>query len=250
MILALTLALACTDTSSNTDEGVDSPGEEPEWMAPTGGVVTVETRDGVTLEADYLPSATQGPAIVLLHMIPPGNTRADWPDSFQEALGAQGWSVMAVDRRGAGGSGGDAVDAYQGEAGKYDVEACVKRLVDDGYAQIAIIGASNGTTSMVDYAVWAEGESLPVPLGLAYMSGGAYTESQNQMESVPQVPMAFLYPPNEAGWSEGNQDLDPGTWRWHSYENGDHGTRLFGTPDAAQVESDLLAFTATLLPED
>lgn len=248
MILALTLALACTDTS--TDPGVDSPGEELEWTAPAGGVVTVETRDGVTLEADYLPSASQGPAIVLLHMIPPSNTRADWPDVFKDALSEQGWAVMAVDRRGAGGSGGEAVDAYQGEAGKYDVEACVKKLVEDGYEQVAIIGASNGTTSMVDYAVWAEGEGLPVPLGLAYMSGGSYTESQNQMESVPQVPMAFLYPPNEAGWSEGNQELDPGTWRWHSYANGDHGTRLFTTADAAQVVTDLLDFTESLLPQD
>jgi pimeloyl-ACP methyl ester carboxylesterase len=246
MILALTLAMACT--TSSDDDVVDSPGVEPEWMAPDGGVITVETRDGVTLEADYLPSATQGPAIVLLHMIPPGNTRADWPDSFQEALGAQGWSVMAVDRRGAGGSGGEAVDAYQGEAGKYDVEACVKKLVEDGYTQVAIIGASNGTTSMVDYAVWAEGEGLPVPLGLAYMSGGGYTETQNQMEDVPKVPMAFLYPPNEADWPEGQQSLDPGTWVWHSYADGQHGTRLFDTPDAAQVETDLLAFTDSLLP--
>lgn len=246
--MLLLLALACTDDATQTPVD-DSTTTGSTWDQPAGGVITVDTRDGVTLEADYLPSATEGaPAIVLLHMIPPSNTRADWPQDFQQALSEQGWTVVAVDRRGAGGSGGSAVDAYQGEAGKYDVEAVVNKLVADSYGEIAIIGASNGTTSMVDYAVWAEGEGLPVPLGLAYMSGGSYTETQNQMATVPKVPMAFLYPPSEAAWPEGHQDLDPGSWVWHSYANGAHGTRLFTTSDAAQVQSDLLAFTASIQP--
>lgn len=245
--MLLLLALACTSDTETPDD--DSSLSESPWEQPAGGVITVDTRDGVTLEADYLPSATQGaPAIVLLHMIPPSNTRADWPQAFQQALADQGWTVVAVDRRGAGGSGGNAVDAYQGEAGKYDVEAVVNKLLADSYDEIAIIGASNGTTSMVDYAVWAEGEGLPVPLGLVYMSGGSYTESQNQMEAAPKVPMAFLYPPSEADWPEAQQDLDPGSWVWHRYPSGAHGTRLFTTPEAAQVETDLLAFAARIQP--
>lgn len=111
------------------------------------------TRDAVPLGASYYPASAEGrPGVVLLHMIPPNNDRSNWTDDFIASLVAHDWSVIVVDRRGAGVSGGDPTDAYQGEYGRYDVEACTQRLAEDGYGEQGIMGASNGTTSMIDYA--------------------------------------------------------------------------------------------------
>jgi len=231
-ILALALA-ACSGSGATEDT-------EPPWVAPEGGVISLVTQDEVTLAADYHPVDTEGaPAVILLHMIPPSNTRADWPLTFRERLVAQGITVLSVDRRGAGDSEGVASEAYTGPNGKLDVEACASRLRDDGYGSLAIIGASNGTTSMIDYAAWAGEQGLPEPVALAYMSGGAYTTAQTSMADVPDVPAFFLYPPSESAWPEAQQSHDPGTWRFESYEGGAHGTRMFTTSVNEQVQEDL-----------
>src|SRR3712207_3219191 len=64
------------------------------------GVITLETRDGLSLEADWLPPPSCGaPGVVLLHMIPPSNDRTNWPRSFRRALNEAGFGVISVDRR-------------------------------------------------------------------------------------------------------------------------------------------------------
>lgn len=240
-LIPLLLLAACAGTAENTDPtDVET---DPGWTAPQAGLITVDTQDGVTLEADYLPAPTEGAsAVVLLHMIPPNNTKNDWPAQFRDQLTAKGWSVIAVNRRGTQNSGGVAQDSYIGEKGRYDVEACTKKLAADGYGKVAIVGASNGTTSMIDYAVWAGGEGLPEPVGLVFMSGGPYTEAQTAMSTVPKVPMLFQYPPNEADWPDAQRALDPGSWTFTVYDNGAHGTRLFGTADDEAVRTDLVSF--------
>jgi len=230
-----------TPTPSPTPTPTPSPQPTTEWMQPTGGVVTLTTRDGVDLEADYVPADSAGaPGFCLFHMIPPGNDRTNWPTAFVEALADEGWAVLVVDRRGAGNSGGVAIEAYEGPNGKYDVEACAKKLEADGYGPLAVIGASNGTTSMLDYAVWAGGEALPVPVALGYMTGGAYTEVQNDMASAPDVPAIFTYSTAEAAWSVDQQVHDPGNWVFEEYPLGDHGTRMFDAAPA--VSEDLIDF--------
>jgi pimeloyl-ACP methyl ester carboxylesterase len=206
----------------------------------SSGVVTVDTRDGLQLEADYLPPACDGPGVVLLHMIPPSNDRTNWPRSFRRALSDAGFGVIAIDRRGAGGSDGEPEDAYLGPDGKLDVEAAVGKLVADGAGRIGILGASNGTTSMVDYAVWAPGEGLPEPFALGFMTGGAYTENQTAMSAVPAVPAIFTYSTAERAWSEEQRALDPGSWELREYPDGAHGTDMFEA--APEVQGDLLAF--------
>lgn len=218
-----------------------------EYPPVAAGVVTRATRDGVDIEADYLPGEAGAPAVILLHMIPPSNTRADWPDSLRQRLTARGWAVVALDRRGAGGSGGKAEDAYDGDKGRYDVEPFAKLLTDEGYGDLAIIGASNGTTTMIDYAVWAPTEGLPEPVALGFLSGGPYTENQTAMSAVPKVPMSFVYPPNEAAWPDAQRDLDPGTWSFKAYDGGAHGTRMFTTDVSDAVQADVEAFLASSL---
>lgn len=236
----LFLLLACggpddeTTTTTTTVTGCD--GVE-------SGVVTVTTRDGLELVADRLPPPSCGaPGVVLLHMVPPSNDRTNWPRSFRRALNDAGFAVLTVDRRGAGGSEGEPEDAYDGPHGKHDVEACALELVADGAGDLVILGASNGTTSMIDYAAWAEGEGLPVPVALGFMTGGTYTENQTAMGEVPPIPAIFTYSTAERAWSEAQRALDPGGWEFREYPDGAHGTDMFDA--APEVEGDLLAFLA------
>lgn len=246
MTLALIpiLLLACGDRDTDDADDTGTAGTIPTgWEPPGSGVITLETRDLVKLEADYYPAAEEGrPGVVLLHMIPPNNDRTNWTDAFIWDLTGRDWAVLAIDRRGAGGSDGVAEDAYEGEGGRYDVEVAVQRLVDDGYGPIGIMGASNGTTSMVDYAAWASGDGLTVPVVLGLLTGGTYTENQTSMKSVVGLPAVFTYQTSENAWSEQQRSIDPGTWSFHEYLGAGHGTQMLTSDDADDVTRDLATY--------
>ena len=95
--------------------------------------------------------------------------------------------MVVPDRRGTGNSGGVAQDAFVGEAGRYDVEACVVHLMEEGVRNISIVAASNGTTSALDYAVWAPVEGLETPLSMVFMTGGNYTENNTETKESTQL---------------------------------------------------------------
>ena len=233
------------DTASDDDAGDDDDtlgdDDTSAWQPPDGGVIQLETRDGVMLEADYYPSQSEGAtAFVLLHMYAVYYDRTGWPLDFIETLTGHGWTVLVPDRRGAGNSEGDPEESWNGEKGKWDVEACVLRLQEDGYGALAVVGASNGTTSMVDYANWAEDEGLPEPVLLGYMTGDAYTIANSWVSNLSPVPAIFTYSTEESAWSVSQMDLDPGTWAFHEYPDGAHGTQMFTA--APEVADDLEAY--------
>ena len=194
------------------------------------------TRDGVALEADLYLEPKSSTGVILLHMIPPHFERSSWPTDFITSLENEGWSVCVPDRRGAGASRGRAKHAYKGPGGRYDVEACVRRLMKAGTTEFAIIGASNGTTSMIDYAAWAPSESLPVPVFLGFMTGGSYTENNTPISAIQHIPAVLTYSVKERAWSA-EQVKVPG-WIHHEYEGGAHGTKMFSV--RPQVRADLL----------
>jgi hypothetical protein len=240
MTLLLMLACGEKEVVDDTTPTVDTV---PEWAQPDSGVIQLTTSDGVDLVADYYPSETEGAsAVILLHMIPPNWDRTSWPDTFISALGDKGWAVIVPDRRGAGDSGGLASEAYTGAKGKYDAEACVQRVVDDGYGDIAIIGASNGTTTTLDYTLWSltDETDLPTPVALGFMTGGGYTEGQNSMSDLGVLPSIFTYSTEEKGWSVDQQALSHDEWMFNEYPDGSHGTQMFNSKP--EVSDDLVGF--------
>lgn len=244
-MIALLLTLACTaeDTEPDTPNG-DSPAPPTgscEAVAPQ--VVNLTTRDGVALVGDlYSHGDGDHSAVVLLHMIPPDYQRSDWPSAFIDRLSGHCWNVIAIDRRGAGESEGVAEEAYLGDTGRYDVEAAVLRLADEGLGKLAVIGASNGTTSLLDYAVWSAGEGLPVPVAHGFMTGGTYTEAQNAMSAATGWPSIFTYSTAERDWSVDQEALDSGAWSFEEYADGAHGTKMFDAEPV--VAEDLEVFLA------
>lgn len=218
-----------------------------------GTVVSVPTRDGLTLAADLHTTGRVGaPGVVLLHMIPPSNTRANYPPAFREALVDRGVNVLNLDRRGAGGDPGLARTAYVGPDGKWDTKAAVDYLVSHPCAtdadRIVIIGASNGTTSAVDYAVYAAAtDGVALPRALVFLTGGPYTEAQNRIDdhrsTFGPMPLYFVFSAAERAWSDGLRTPDaPADWRFGEFDPGAHGTRMFGRrPESIAMVADFVA---------
>ena len=209
---------------------------------------TLTTRDGVALEADLYLGTPGSDGLVLLHMIPPHWDRTSWPASFLDKVAEAGWHLCVLDRRGSGKSAGEPKEAYEGEKGRYDVEACVKRLEAQGLDQLAVFGASNGTTSALDYTAWAaETDGIKKPDLLGFMTGGAYTENQTDVVQAEDVTAVFTFSTEEREWSAGLKDVSP-KWVFHEYPGGAHGTKMFEAKP--QVERDLMrALARTFEPE-
>lgn len=229
---------------ATVDSGMDAT-IDAGCMAPAAEVVHFDTEDGVTLEADryVVPGSTRD--AVLLHMIPPSNDRRNYPPDFIRALTCRGLSVLNVDRRGAGGSGGVAREAYTGPKGVLDARATVAFLGDDvAGREFVIVGASNGTTTTLDYVAYAQGASANLPSRVVFLSGGSYSTNQNALDPARfgALPWLFVYPAGEAGWNESVGATAPGLWRFQRYTPGAHGTAVF-MADATSMDlvADFLA---------
>ncbi len=267
----LTLSLACSDDSqavkdsavsdgpvsdkgiSGTDgvkadsSKVDSSGAadsgqtNPACKAAGKTVVSFSTDDSVKLEADlYLGGGTNAPAVVLLHMVPPSFDRTSYPKAFIDALTKRGLTVLNLDRRGGGKSGGVAAEAYSGPKGKLDAKAAYAFLAAHACPikmdNLVFIGASNGTTTALDFAVYANTEAtIKLPKGLVYLTGGSYTENQNKIASnrklLDTIPTQFVYSTVEATWSASFKAAKAALWEFVEYAgvtaaNG-HGSKIF-----------------------
>ena len=136
----------------------------PASVAGAGGrAVSLSSTDGTSLLADiYEAPARPAPGIVLVHML--SRNRGDW-DRFANGLQDAGFTALAIDLRGHGGSSGSAQrlpDMVQ------DVRAAVQWLstrpgVRPG--SIALVGASLGANLALLAAV-----DLPAVRALALLS--------------------------------------------------------------------------------
>ncbi len=224
-----------TSTKDTADPGC---GEEE--------VVRFKTSDDVELVADYHPPESAGKgAIVLFHMIPPNFDRSSYPSRVRNAFADAGYAVINVDRRGAGESAGVAQDAYTGPKGKLDVEAAIEYILSDDRkcavdsAKIMIVGASNGTTSVLDYTAGRSTTTLPNPKAIAWLSPGPYTESQYKIDEnktlLEALPVLIIHPASET-WANAYESYSA-NWKVVTLENGVHGTGNFddGALEALQL---------------
>jgi alpha-beta hydrolase superfamily lysophospholipase len=167
-----------------------------------------------------------GPAAILIHMIPPSNDHKNFPAAFVDKLVAKGITVLNIDRRGAGASGGVAKEAYTGPQGKLDAKAAFAFMTTSpcsaDASRVAIVAASNGTTTALDHTLAA---------------GGTYTELQNTFAknrpALDAMPIMFVFSKAERAWSAALQPGAPAAWQFKEYDKGDHGTRMFQAQPAS-----------------
>lgn len=145
-IFILLLLIACSAPTMQT------PSLKPINENPPSGYMT--TADGQTIAYQIYTSKPGSPGIILLHML--RKTRADW-DSFAQYLQKNGFSVIAIDLRGHGQSTGnwEAFTTEDFQKITLDV-AAAKSVLESKQADVkrlAVIGASIGANSALNYAV-------------------------------------------------------------------------------------------------
>lgn len=235
--LLCTAALGATACNRDPDCASDK-------ASPSGAdAVSILTEDGLCLVADHYRAPAGAPAVVLLHMTPTRWDRNSWSVDFQLDLYGEGWSVLNLDRRGAGDSEGNAVDAFEGEGGARDVRAAFDYLGSEGVGSIAIVAASNGTTSALDYLALASGQGLVEPVSMVLMSPGTYTENQTSIDTLADqdTPTLFQYDASEGLWIGAELDtLDPGSWQTQAYDGAGHGSQMLD--ETAEVGTDARRF--------
>lgn len=254
---AVDACATCRDDASPSgdDAGTDAGPTGTCTATADPEVVTFDTDDGVTLEAAFFAQGTVGGrGLVLLHMIPPFNTRANYSRPVIDGLVAQGFSVLNVDRRGAGGSGGVAEDAYTGPNGRLDAKAAVDFLAAHDCVdptRIGLVGASNGTTTVLDYTIGAAGDDAQAsPQAIVFLTGGGYTEAQNSITAnravLDPLPLLFVFSTMERAWSAQFTAGASPSWQFEEYPMGDHGTSMF-TADPSSID-DVGAFLDANVP--
>jgi uncharacterized protein len=139
--------------------------------------VSMTTRDGVGLVADYLagPQGAHGPAVLLLHGFGAHRRKPTYV-SLAERLAADG-AVLVPDLRGHGQSGGRST---MGDREVHDVRAGVGWLRRAGHRWVTVVGASMGATA----ALRAAGQS---PLGFADAVCAISAPAEFVREGIPAV---------------------------------------------------------------
>lgn len=256
LCILLLASASCSDGESSQEPADASPVHDSGSSDTACGSgqtseIRLTTDDGVALIADlYVAQDSTSPAVILLHMIPPSNSKANYPPAFTQAIQNSGISVLNLNRRGAPGSEGVAIDAYEGPSGKLDAKAAYDFLTTTcGVDAYAIVGASNGTTTAIDFAIYAaENEGIDTPSGIVALSGGSYTENQHRIaDKLDALPDAafFGYPESEASWNDGIEPLNS-NWQFQMYSPGAHGSRLLSS-NPESVDTIINFLSATLL---
>jgi alpha-beta hydrolase superfamily lysophospholipase len=247
-----------TRPEPTTPDTPSQPEAKPEPGQPDGpssagcgkdeSVVTFSTSDKVKLEADYWPaaSANRG-AVILFHMNPQAFNRSNFPQRIRKMFNTLDLTVLNVDRRGAngGGSGGNATEAFSGPKGRLDVQAAMTFLLDPtrqcpiNTNHIVLVGASNGSTSVLDYTLGRTDQGQPAPAAMIWLSPGTYTEAQYKISAnltaLKALPILMIHPTSEPYSTQYKSTST--NWKVIEVPNGRHGTQNFdnGTREAIQA---------------
>ncbi len=205
----------------------------PRTTAAPPSKITLSAADGVLLAATLYPAllgpeAAPGTAggVVLVHML--GRTRADW-DGFARELQLYGLTVIALDLRGHGETGGAA------DWGKApgDVRTAWEALVarpEVARRATAIVGASLGG----NLALIAGANNPEVATVIALSPGLDYQGVQPAavLGNFGDRPVFFVASQADAPAYDGVKQMAPQTPKGetHYFVNAGHGTEMFADP--------------------
>lgn len=235
-------------------------------VVATDRVVTFETADGVTIEADWYPAKVEdddkSPVAILIHMYPA--TRSSWKPMVPLLRDELGISVLAYDIRGTGGSTKpeslELKKKYEGPdpehfaAATRDTTAAREWLAaqpDVDVNRMILIGASVGCSISLQYA---SGRSDV--MGVACLSPGTNymgIDSASHMKILKDTTAKVLLiaPKGEYGavesLIEAAEKSDNVKGRKYPGGRENHGTRMFDAKYGGEVKERLQKFARGVL---
>jgi dienelactone hydrolase len=159
-------------------------------------VVDVKASDGTQLKATYFAAAKPGPGVLLFHQS--NRTRESW-EGIAQQLAAAGMSVLTVDSRGHGESGGK----YDNKKTPEDVDAAFNCLVSQPGVNRDAIGAGGAGWLGVIGSVEAARRHPKEIQSLVLMSGETLRDGLQFLHQASQLPELFVfsdedeYPPTQ-----------------------------------------------------
>jgi dienelactone hydrolase len=164
--------------------------------SPAPRVVDLKTADGTLLKATYFAAAKPGPGVLLFHQS--NRTRESW-DGVTQQLAAAGMTVLTVDSRGHGESGGK----YDNRKTWEDVDAAFNYLVSQPGVNRDVIGAGGAGWLGVIGSVEAARRHPKEIKSLVLMSGETLRDGLQFLHQASQLPELFVfsdedeYPPTQ-----------------------------------------------------
>jgi len=202
-------------------------------QVPAPRVVDLTAADGTKLKATYFAAGKPGPGVLLLHQC--NQQRKGW-DGLAARLAA-GISVLTVDFRGFGESGGTpANELPPGEAGKLvnekwpgDVDVAYGYLVSQPGVDGSIVGAG-GASCGVNQAIQLARRHAEVK-SLVLLSGNADRDGRAFLRKSQKLPVLLSAADDDGAAVELMKWLyalsaNPGS-RFVEYPNGGHGVSIF-----------------------
>jgi dienelactone hydrolase len=207
-------------------------------QAPGPRVVDLAAADGTKLKATFYGAGTaagkSGPGVLLLHQC--NQQRKGW-DGLATQLAAAGISVMTLDYRGYGESGGTPVkDLPQGEFPKIvnekfpgDVEVAYGYLVSQPGVNAHVIGAG-GASCGVNQAIQLARRHAEVK-SLVLLSGNTDRDGRAFLSKAEKMPVLLSAARDDGAAVELMEWLyslstNPGS-KFVEYPNGGHGVEIF-----------------------
>jgi dienelactone hydrolase len=223
--------------------------------APAPRIVDLKAPDGTLLKATYFSPGRPGPGVLLLHAC--NQQRKDW-DGLAEHLTAKGISVLTVDYRGYGESGGARFAKLPQEEENRLVRQVWPGDIDVAYAyllaqpgvrhdMIGAGGASCGVNNSIQLA-----RRHPEVKALMLLSGGTNRDGRLFLQNSKNLPVFVAGAEDD----EFGQVTDTMQWlfsessdsasRFQRYATGRHGAEMFGPhPELMDFITDW--FVATLM---
>jgi dienelactone hydrolase len=206
----------------------------PAQQAPGPRVVDLTAADGTKLKATFYSAGKAGPGVLLLHQC--NQQRKGW-DGLAMQLTAAGISVMTLDYRGYGESGGTPVkDLPQGEFPKIvnekfpkDVDVAYGYLVSQPGVNAHVIGAG-GASCGVNQAIQLAGRHAEVK-SLVLLSGNTDRDGRAFLSKSEKMPVLLSAARDDGAAVELMEWLyslstNPGS-KFVEYPNGGHGVEIF-----------------------
>ena len=203
-------------------------------QAPGPRVVDLTAADGTKLKATFYAAGKAGPGVLLLHQC--NQQRKGW-DGLATQLAAAGISVMTLDYRGYGESGGTAPkDLPQAEAAKVlnekwpgDVDVAYGYLVSQPGVDAHIVGAG-GASCGVNQSIQLA-RRHPEVKSLVLLSGNTDREGRAFLSKSEKMPVLLSAARDDGAAVELMEWLyslstNPGS-KFVEYPSGGHGVEIF-----------------------